>query len=445
MRTETGGALLINSQDRLQELLEAQAEAKDHLDRTPTESFYEEKLRRVWERASGVAAYGMLGPFSMERFRRLRITPKDELKKRPLEFCAVTPDDADKYYETTGTTGRATPTPRLAADVIRNAVSVAEAWRPLLSEDDRVLSLLPSDVVPVGDLIAQVCEYLGLVHTRAYPFATGICDWDRLTGIWRTLRPTTVFVAPGVAQQLTRLLKRRGDLDELSASVSRIMLLGEVNTEPFRLRLGSWWGASVYDASYGSTETGTLATSCRAGRHHLMPATNYFELATDAGVVPLRAGVRGRLVVTPLNMHARPLLRLDTGDEVTITDGCACGSPAPSVVVHGRSSDALVLGGAKVTVRDLEEVVYGVTGATGYLMEIDPDGTPLRLLLERDSDSDRSREQEMAEAVRAASKDSLRLSWDTVAFVNTLPATTKSGGSQKSWKRTNIRVVEKVA
>ncbi|GAA3289938.1 AMP-binding protein [Streptomyces cinereospinus] len=437
--------MLINSHDRLQELLEAQAEVNEHRDRTPTEAFYEEKLRRVWERASGVQAYGMLDSFSMENFRQLQITSKDELKKRPLEFCAVTPDGADKYYETTGTTGLATPTPRLASDVIRNAVSVAEAWRPLLAPDDRVLSLLPSDVVPVGDLIAQACEYLGLVHTRAYPFATGICDWDRLTGIWRTLRPTTVFVAPGVAQQLTRLLKRRGDLDELSGSVARIMLLGEVNTEPFRVRLGSWWGAAVYDASYGSTETGTLATSCRSGRHHLLPAAHLFELATDAGVVPLRAGARGRLVVTPLNMHARPLLRLDTGDEVTVTDGCPCGSPAPSLVVHGRSSDALVLGGAKVTVRDLEEIVYGVTGATGYLMEIDPEGTPLRLLLERDGDSDRDLEREMAEAVRTASRDSLRLSWDTVAFVNSLPATTKSGGSQKSWKRTNIRVVEKVS
>jgi phenylacetate-CoA ligase len=445
MYTETGGALLINSQDRLQELLEARADATRHLDRIPSEAFYEESLRHVWERASGVPAYGPLGPFSMAAFRRLEVTSKDELKKRPLEFCAVTPGTADKYYETTGTTGRATPTPRLATDVIRNAVSVAEAWRPLLSPDDRVLSLLPSDVVPVGDLIAQVCEYLGLVHTRAYPFATGICDWDRLTGIWRTLRPTTLFVAPGVAQQLTRLLKRRGDLDTLGGSVARIMLLGEVNTEPFRVRLGSWWGAAVYDASYGSTETGTLATSCRSGRHHLLPAAHCFELATDDGVVPLRAGARGRLVVTPLHLHARPLLRLDTGDEVTVTEGCACGSPAPSLVVHGRSSDALDLGGAKVTVRDLEEIVYGVTGATGYLMEIDPEGTPLRLLLERDSDSDRNREQEMAEAVRAASQDSLRLSWNTVAFVNTLPATTKSGGSQKSWKRTNIRVVEKAS
>ncbi|MBL1065948.1 phenylacetate--CoA ligase family protein [Streptomyces sp. 7-21] len=370
------------------------------------------------------------------------MTLKDDLKQRPLDYCVVTPGEAAKYYETTGTTGRATPTPRLAEDSVRNAVSVAEAWRTLLGENERVLIMMPSDVVPVGDLIVHACEYLGHVHTRAYPFATGICDWDRLTQIWRTLRPTTLFIAPGVAQQLTRLLKRRGELDWHAESVEKIMLLGEVNTAPFRSRLGSWWNAAAYDASYGSTETGTLATSCREGRQHLLLATNYFELATDSGVTPLTAGVRGRLVVTPLNQHARPLLRLDTGDEVTVASDCPCGSPAPTVTVHGRSSDALLIGGEKITVREVEEIVYGATSATGYLMEVDPDGQPLRLLLERDSDGDRAAEAELADAVRAASLDSLRLSWGDVRFVNALPANTKSGASQKSWKRTNLRVVE---
>jgi phenylacetate-coenzyme A ligase PaaK-like adenylate-forming protein len=434
--------VLITTGDKLQLLLDAQEEATRFNGGNPPAAFHESKLEKVWNRASAALAYAPLEPFSMASFEKLPITGKDDLKARPLEYCTVEPGEASKYYETTGTTGRPTPTPRLAEDAIRNAVSVAEAWRKLLDERDRVLVMLPSDVVPVGDLVVHVCEYLDVVHTRAYPFATGICDWDRLTQIWQTLRPTALFVAPGVAQQLTRLLKRRGELDELSESVEKIMLLGEVNTAPFRARLGSWWGATAYDASYGSTETGTLATSCREGRQHLLPAANYFELATESGVHPLRAGERGRLVVTPLNLHARPLLRLDTGDEVTVAADCPCGSPAPSITVHGRSSDALTLAGAKVTVREVEEIVYGATAATGYLMEVDSDGRPLRLLLERDSDWDRASESTLADAVQSASRDVLRLTWGDVRFVNALPANTKSGASQKSWKRTNLRVVE---
>ncbi|MFC9678502.1 phenylacetate--CoA ligase family protein [Streptomyces sp. NPDC056948] len=373
------------------------------------------------------------------------MTPRESLKARPLDFAAVSPTEASKYYETTGTTGQPTPTPRRAEDTIWNTVSVAEAWRPLLGSDERVVILLPSDIVPVADLVAGVCEYLDHAHIRAYPFATGISGWDRLESMWRTYRPTTVFVAPGVALQFTRLLAQRGQLDELNSSVERLMLLGEVNTAPFRARLGRWWNADVYDASYGSTETGTLAAACAHGRQHLLPAATYFELATPEGVVPLhdRGGhERGRLVVTPLNAHARPLLRLDTGDEVSVEADCPCGSAAPGITVHGRSSDGLRVRGTPLSVRAVEEVVYGVTDATGYLLEVDSEGTYARLLLERGIGSGRDGEPEECRRVQARSEELLGLRWDGVVFVNSLPANTKSGASQKSWKRSNIREVE---
>ena len=62
------------------------------------------------------------------------------------------------------------------------------------------------------------------------------------------------------------------------------MLLGEVSTpdaRPARRVVG----CRCYDISYGSTETGTLAASCREGSLHLLTATNYFELGTDEGLV----------------------------------------------------------------------------------------------------------------------------------------------------------------
>jgi phenylacetate-CoA ligase len=48
----------------------------------------------------------------------------------------------------------------------------------------------------------------------------------------------------------------------------------------------------------------------------------------------------------------------------------------------------------------------------------------------------------MSESVQHASWQHLGLRWDAVAFVNTLPANTKSGGSLKNWKRSNVRRVE---
>ncbi|MCE7048353.1 phenylacetate--CoA ligase family protein [Streptomyces purpurascens] len=443
--------VILHTDKRQTILREAQDEIRENQGRIPAEYFYTEKLSAAWQRARGTRAYGAgesradIGEFSLDRFRDLPVTPRESLKARPLDFAAVSPTEASKYYETTGTTGQPTPTPRRAEDTIWNTVSVAEAWRPLLGSDERVVILLPSDIVPVADLVAGVCEYLDHAHIRAYPFATGISDWDRLESMWRTYRPTTVFVAPGVALQFTRLLAQRGQLDELNSSVERLMLLGEVNTAPFRARLGRWWNADVYDASYGSTETGTLAAACAHGRQHLLPAATYFELATPEGVVPLhdRGGhEQGRLVVTPLNAHARPLLRLDTGDEVSVEADCPCGSAAPGITVHGRSSDGLRVRGTPLSVRAVEEVVYGVTDATGYLLEVDSEGTYARLLLERGIGAGRDGEPEECRRVQARSEELLGLRWDGVVFVNSLPANTKSGASQKSWKRSNIREVE---
>lgn len=434
--------MLVRTTAELDLLLDAQQEVRALGGSTPPERFYTEKLARAWERATATAMYATLDYFDPKAFAALELTSRAQLKADPWSSVAVGWDRTAKYYETTGTSGQVTPTPRTTEDILWNGVSVAEAWRDVLSSDDRVAIMLPSDVVPVTDLVVTVSEYLGLPHVRCYPFTYGISDYDRVFAMWHSFRPTVLVAAPGVAMQTTRFLKQRHELARLSESVRTIMLLGEVSTEPFRDRLGRSWGADVYDASYGSTETGTLAATCRHGRAHLLTATNYFELAAADGTpVALRPGARGRLVVTPLNLHARPLLRLDTGDEVVIEPPCTCGRQTPVITVCGRDSDVVRVRDIALTIRDVEEVVYGTTSATGYLIELDAEGDHVRLLLERDVDGDRSAEAAESRSLQCASATWLGLSWDSVTFVNSVPAVTKAGGSRKSWKRSNIRMV----
>ena len=420
--------MIINSKERLEAVLEAERQFGETRGAVPSEGFYRD-----------------IGPFGWPAFTALPVTPKERLKADPWSFVATTLRASAKYYETTGTTGAATPTPRLAEDILWNAVSVAFAWREPLGPEPRVLSLLPSDVVPVGDLVASVCEYLGVPHARAYPFATGISDWDRVVGLLAALRPTALFLAPGVALQATRLLAQRGLLERAAESVDTLLLLGEVSVPAMRERLGQWWGARVLDASYGSTETGTLAAACPADGMHLLAGAVHAELAdAEGGVSPLRPGASGRLVVTPLNLHARPLLRYDTGDEVTVGDGCPCGLATPTLTVAGRATDELTIGATRLSPRLVEEIVYGETTATGYVLEVDRAAGRLRVLLERQVGADRDAEGTAGDAVVAAFARRAGLDADAVrvVFVNTLPAATKSGGSQKSWKRSNIRFVE---
>jgi phenylacetate-CoA ligase len=436
--------MILRTPARQAQLLRAQEEVSRYRGMTPGTGFYERKLRAAWERARQSHAYRELGDYTPAALSALPVTAKEALKGAPWDYVTAGIDDAAKYYETTGSSGRVTPTPRLAEDIIWNTVSVAEGWRELLGPDDRALILLPSDVVPVGDLVAGVYEYLDLPHTRAYPFTTGINDWDRLAGLWASFHPTTLYCAPGLALQLTRLLRQRGSFAELAASVRTLMLLGEVNTVSLRDRLSRVWRAQVYDASYGSTETGTLAVACSAGRQHLLTTANYFEVSSSSGPRPLEEADRGRLVVTPLNLFARPLLRLDTGDEVTVARDCCCGNDTATVAVEGRTSDAIWLRGVRLSARSVEEVVYAATDATGYLVETSPAGDYCRLMLERDVEWRRDAEPAMRASLQRSSQRALGLSWDDVVFVNNLPVVTKSGASQKSWKRSSVRTVETV-
>ncbi|MFY1587099.1 phenylacetate--CoA ligase family protein [Micromonospora sp. WMMD734] len=398
-----------------------------------------EKLAQLWERLDGSPRYRDLPHVRARDFAGAPVTEKQEVKADPFGFVR---DDGShvRYYETSGSTGSPTPTPRAVEDVVWNTASVATVWSRTLRPGDRVASLLPSDVVPVGDLVASVAEHLDCMLLRCYPFAQGMCDWDRLEELFSRFRPDHVFVAPGVMLQWTRLLKQRGRLDAVRESLRTALLLGEVSTAPMRARLAALWDCRVIDASYGSTETGTIGAGCEHDRMHLLLPAHIAELRGEDGAIrPARPGDTGELVTTTLNNHTRPLLRYATGDigGVLPGDGCPCGLGLPVLTIHGRASDAVSVAGRPISVENVESVVYAVPEVTGYLIQLRGGDQPAaRLVLERDVDFTGPPEP-VAGRIRARFAE-LGVTWNSVVLVNQLPALTKAGASQKNWKRTNV-------
>ncbi len=404
---------------------------------TVVRAIQREKLDALWARAGEVPYYRNLPGWGARDLALLPVTPKERLKASPEAFVRAGLATA-RYYESTGSSGRPTPTPRLAEDVIHNVVGVAGLWRRALGDAPcRVASLLPSDVVPVGDFVAGVCEYLGHSVLRCYPFSHGICDWDRLETLFAGYGPDRLFAAPGVLLQWTRILKTRGRLHELRDGVRTIMLLGEVSLPGQRRKLAADWEADVLDASYGSTETGTIAATCERGGLHLLLSGHVVELRTGDSVVPAAPGATGELVDTPLNNFARPLLRYGTGDIVDVpAEPCACGLPLPTVCVHGRGADGVALRGVLLSEHLVGSIVYDDSRLTGYLVQLRADGSRGRLVLEKDVDVDDD-DDVLADAVAQRSAQA-GVEWDDVVVVAQLPPASKSGGSQKSWKRTNV-------
>jgi len=91
-------------------------------------------------------------------------------------------------------------------------------------------------------------------------------------------------------------------------------------------------------------------------------------------------------------------------------------------------------GGGVIDEHMVGSVVYQDHRLTGYLIQLRGDAA--RLIMERDVDVT-ERDTELAAAARERF-DAAGITWDAIAVVSQLPATTKAGGSQKNWKRTNV-------
>ena len=141
-------------------------------------------------------------------------------------------------------------------------------------------------------------------------------------------------------------------------------------------------GAQPLVAAYGASETGTIAVGCGHGRMHVQTQSFIVELAADdqppRPLTELREPVSGELIVTTLDLALRPLLRFQTGDQVTVKpSACACGRRTPELVTHGRTADRLMFGELQVTQEEVETVLWREPGdhaaALNYMIIVHPD------------------------------------------------------------------------
>jgi phenylacetate-CoA ligase len=219
------------------------------------------------------------------------------------------------------------------------------------------------------------------------------------------------------------------DLESITEHVRAVLMLGQTVTAGLRRHVAMTWHADAANFTYGSSETGTIATGCRSGVLHAIDERFVLEVRTGTDLEPFATATRGELVVTPLHADVTILLRYATGDTVRRV-ACACGTPGAAFVVEGREDDVVQGPHGPLGAEEVENLVYEVPDALDYLLDIDQHGQvrQLRLLLRRGAPVPDT--TVLASAMGAP-----------VTIVDEIPSAARAGALVKSWKQT--RTVQK--
>ncbi|MEU4594869.1 phenylacetate--CoA ligase family protein [Micromonospora aurantiaca (nom. illeg.)] len=312
---------------------------------------------------------------------RLPFTTKAHLREEMLDVLSRPLAEAVFFYETTGTTGPATPCPRDGREVVASNAHVTESWASIFRHHfgdhaPRVGLMGPTEVHSFGDTLGDVARNTGAMNAKIWPYSP-VIGFAKALQLMRDLELEVICCTPGVALMLAKAAEHHGYRLREDFAVELLFVTGEMCTPALAHNLESVWGADVYNILYGSQEAFVIATACRNKRMHLSQ-TNYLIEVVDpeTGASHGPRGT-GELTVTMLVDGVKPLIRYRTGDAVVVgASDCDCEMPGDRVQIVGRTLDRIDLGGQRRTAGQIESAVLtGVTGSAGYQVVIDHDPT----------------------------------------------------------------------
>ncbi|MEV0186542.1 phenylacetate--CoA ligase family protein [Streptomyces sp. NPDC050625] len=309
----------------------------------------------------------------------LPFTTKADLRAEMLDVLSRPLAEAVFFYETTGTTGPATPCPRDGREVVASNAHVTESWASIFRHHfgdrrPRIGLMGPTEVHSFGDTLGDVARNTGSMNAKIWPYSP-VIGFPKALQLMKDLQLEVVCCTPGVALTLAKAAEHYGYDLRRDFAVKLLFVTGEMCTPALAHNLESVWGADVYNILYGSQEAFVIATACRNKRMHLSQ-TNYLIEVVDPETGDSHGPHgAGELTVTMLVDGVKPLVRYRTGDAVVVQPSdCDCEMPGDVVRIVGRTLDRLELGGRRLTAGQVETAVLeGVTGSAGYQVVIERD------------------------------------------------------------------------
>jgi phenylacetate-CoA ligase len=338
-----------------------------------------EQLRELQQRQLATSlSWAARSPFYRKRFRsaaapstlahleNLPLTGKQDLRDAyPFGLLAVGKERLATYHESSGTVGYPTA-----------SYYTEEDWQDLAERFARKsIGILPTDTFLVRTpyallLTGHLAHAAGrLAGATVVPGDNRslVMPYSRVVRVLRDLGVTITWSVPTECLIWAQAARAAG-LDPRTdfPALRGLFVGGEPLSIARRRRISQLWGVPVIE-EYGSTETGSLAGECPAGRLHLWADRVIFEVR-DPQTGRLTSDGRGQLVATTLYREAMPLIRYNLEDIVEVHYGdCDCGWQLPTVRVFGRSAVAYQVDGIPVTQHQLEEIMFGLPEQHGVL------------------------------------------------------------------------------
>lgn len=306
---------------------------------------------------------GAVAPGSLDG---VALVSKQDLRDNyPFGLLAVGKEQLATYHESSGTAGSPTASYYTAEDWVDLAERFARKTigiRPA----DTFLVRTPYALLLTGHLAQAAGRLCGATVVPGDNRSLAM-PYSRVVRVLRDLEVTITWSVPTecliwAAAARAAGLDTRVDFPALRG----LFVGGEPLSRARRRRISQLWGVPVVE-EYGSTETGSLAGECPAGRLHLWADRLVFEVH-DPQTGRLSREGHGQLVATTLYRQAMPLIRYNLEDTVEVDySDCDCGWQLPTVRVLGRSAFGYPVGGVTVTEHRLEEIVFGLPDRYGVL------------------------------------------------------------------------------
>ncbi|WP_157254522.1 phenylacetate--CoA ligase family protein [Nonomuraea typhae] len=291
---------------------------------------------------------------------RIAVIDKRDLRAAyPFGLLAVEKERVATYHESSGTSG--SPTSSFFTDddwldvvdrFTRNAID--------LTPRDTLLVRTPYAMLTTGHQAHLAGRYCGATVVPA-DNRSSVVTHARVVRLLRDLDVTVAWCLPTECLLWAASARAAGLRPERDFPALRgFVVAGEPLSEARRSRISRIWGGVPVLQDYGSTETGSLAGECSAGRLHLW-ADRFVPQVYDPATGRSAMSGTGELVITTLYREAMPLVRYNLEDRVRVTDeGCPCDLALPAIEVLGRNESSCVVSGVRISQQQMEEAVFSL-------------------------------------------------------------------------------------